>query len=121
MISSMTGFAAASEHTARGALNLEVRSVNSRFLDVQIRTGDELRAFEPLLREAVNARIARGKVDCRLYAGEEPAAPAAERLDAAAVARLQSLAAQAKAAFPDARPLGVADVLRWPGVVAQPA
>src|SRR5206468_483045 len=43
-----------------------------------------------------------------------------QRLNAEAIARLRSLAAEAQKAFPDAAPLRVADVLRWPGVVAEP-
>jgi len=120
MIQSMTGYAAAATEAAGGRVSLELRSVNSRFLDVQLRVAEDLRALEPLLREAITARLARGKVDARLYFNES--ADAATRpvaLDAAALARLQGLAAQAAQAFPGAAPLRVADVLRWPGVVAE--
>ena len=51
MIQSMTGYAAASADSPRGALSLELRSVNARFLDLQFRVAEELRALEPLLRE----------------------------------------------------------------------
>ena len=44
MIHSMTGYAAASAESPRGALTLELRSVNSRFLDLQFRVAEELRA-----------------------------------------------------------------------------
>ena len=113
----MTGYATASAGSPRGALTLELRSVNSRFLDLQFRIADELRALEPMLRERIAARVTRGKVDCRLSfaegTGEVP-----PQLDAEALARLRTLAAAAAKAFPDAAPLRVADVLRWPGVVA---
>jgi uncharacterized protein (TIGR00255 family) len=121
MIHSMTGYAVASADTARGALSLELRSVNSRFLDVQFRIGEELRAVEPALRERIVARLARGKVDCRLAYAAGSAATAARALNAEAIASLKRLAADARAAFPDAAPLRVADVLRWPGVLAEPA
>jgi uncharacterized protein (TIGR00255 family) len=121
MIHSMTGYAVASADTARGALALELRSVNSRFLDVQFRIGDELRAVEPALRERIVARLARGKVDCRLAYAAGGAAQAPRTLNAEAIATLRTLAAEARAAFPDAAPLRVADVLRWPGVLAEPA
>ncbi len=117
----MTGYAVASADTARGALALELRSVNSRFLDVQFRIGDELRAVEPALRERIVARLARGKVDCRLAYAAGGAAQAPRTLNAEAIATLRTLAAEARAAFPDAAPLRVADVLRWPGVLAEPA
>ena len=117
MISSMTGYAAASAETGRGTLGIELRSVNGRFLDVSLRVAEELRALEPMLREALSARLARGKVDCRLFLVAS-SAQSSERLDAAALERLKALAAEAARAFPDAAPLRVADVLRWPGVVA---
>ena len=112
----MTGYAAATAESPRGALALELRSVNSRFLDVQMRVADELRAFEPMLRELLTERVARGKLDCRMFF-VEGGAPAAA-LDKAALARLKALAAQAQKAFPNAEALRVGDILRWPGVVA---
>jgi len=115
----MTGYATASAESPRGRLTLEVRSVNARFLDLQFRIGDELRMLEPLLREQIGARIARGKVDCRLLAGEASATTKPQQLNAEALQRLRQLADEARKAFPDAVPLRVADVLRWPGVIAE--
>ena len=86
MIHSMTGYAVASADSPRGGLQLELRSVNSRFLDLQFRVAEELRGAEPMLRELISARIARGKVDCRLSLSAAPRADAA-RLNAPAVAR----------------------------------
>jgi len=119
MIQSMTGYAAASADSPRGRLSLELRSVNSRFLDLQFRVAEELRALEPMLREAIVARVARGKVDCRLYFNESGVAQA-QGLDPAALARLRALSDQAQKAFPEAGALRIADVLRWPGVAAEP-
>lgn len=112
----MTGYALAAAEHPRGALALELRSVNSRFLDLQFRVADELRAQEPLLREAIAARVARGKVDCRL--SFQPGATAAQALDTAALEALRRLAEAAQRAFPQAGPLRLGDVLRWPGVLA---
>jgi uncharacterized protein (TIGR00255 family) len=117
MIQSMTGYAASTAESARGTLALELRSVNSRFLDVQMRIAEELRALEPTLRELIAERLARGKVDCRLFVVEGSAPAGAQRLNEAALGQLKTLAEQARKAFPDAGSLRVADVLRWPGVV----
>jgi uncharacterized protein (TIGR00255 family) len=115
----MTGYALASAEHPRGALSLELRSVNGRFLDLQFRVPDELRGLEPLLREAIVARVTRGKVDCRLsYAA---GAGAAQGLDAAALDALRQLEAAARRAFPEAAPLAASDVLRWPGVIRESA
>jgi uncharacterized protein (TIGR00255 family) len=119
MIQSMTGYAAASVESPHGALAIELRSVNSRFLDLQFRVTEELRAAEPMLREQITARIARGKIDCRLSRGSTSAQ--ATTLNANALQQLRALAGEAAAAFPDAAPLRVADILRWPGVFAEPA
>jgi uncharacterized protein (TIGR00255 family) len=116
----MTGYAAASAGSPRGTLSLELRSVNARFLDVQLRIADELRALEPGLRESIMARVARGKVDCRLSLTEVTAQSAA-RLNAQAIEKLKALAGAARKAFPKAEPLRVADVLRWPGVITEDA
>lgn len=120
MIYSMTGYAVASADSPRGALALELRSVNSRFLDIQFRVAEEMRATEPMLRELISGRIARGKVDCRLNCVNS-AQQAQQALNLQAVQQLRSLASAAAGAFPEAEPLRVADVLRWPGVLAEPA
>ena len=119
MIQSMTGYAVASTETPRGTLGLELRSVNSRFLDLQFRVADELRALEPTLREMVTARLARGKVDCRLYFAAGTARSGRQSLNLAALEGLARLAAQATAALPGAGALRVADALRWPGVLSE--
>ncbi len=119
MIHSMTGYAIAAAELPRGTFSLELRSVNSRFLDIQMRVADELRLLEPLLRELITARIARGKVDCRLIIVAGGAAGAQQPLNPEALDALARLAAQAQRAFPEAAPLRVADVLRWPGVLAE--
>ena len=117
----MTGYAAAAADSPRGALSLELRSVNARFLDLQLRVAEELRPLEPMLRELIMARISRGKLDCRVFLNEGVISQIPQRLNPEAISRLRGLAEEARKAFPDAAPLRVADVLRWPGVVAEPA
>jgi uncharacterized protein (TIGR00255 family) len=116
----MTGFAVATRPTPLGLLSVELRSVNSRFLDVSLRVADELRSFEPLLREAIGAAIARGKVDCRLWV-QRQAQAAAPRINDEALAQFAAIAAHLHRAVPGAAPASVADMLAWPGVVESPA
>ncbi len=118
MIHSMTGYAVASAASPRGTLALELRSVNSRYLDMQFRIAEELRAAEPLLRELIGVRLARGKLDCRLSLGG-PGTQISQQLNAQATDQLRRLATEAAKAFPDAERLRIADVLRWPGVLAE--
>ena len=120
MIYSMTGYAVTSADSPHGVLAIELRSVNSRFLDMQFRIAEELRSAEPMLREMISARIARGKVDCRLSCADS-SKQAPQQLNPQALGRLRNLAAEAAKTFPDAAPLRLADVLRWPGVLSEPA
>ena len=67
MILSMTGYAMVSRELPHGALHLELKSVNSRFLDLMFRLGDEVRALEPALREIITEQVSRGKVEVRPF------------------------------------------------------
>jgi uncharacterized protein (TIGR00255 family) len=116
MIRSMTGYAAVARELPRGTLALELRSVNSRFLDIAFRVADELRATEPALREAITQAVGRGKVDCRAAFNALPLARGEAHLDAAILAGLARLQAEVRAAIPDAQPLRTSEVLHWPGV-----
>jgi uncharacterized protein (TIGR00255 family) len=91
-------------------LGLEIRSVNSRFLDLSFRLPDELRAFEPALRELVTQHIKRGKVEVRAVA--DSAEGTAIESATSALQRLVHLQDKVKAWLPGARDLSVADVLR---------
>jgi uncharacterized protein (TIGR00255 family) len=118
MIASMTGFAAATRESAAGSLALELKSVNHRYLEFQSRIPEELRSLEPALREAVAARITRGKVDCRITITPRGAGAKAISPDPQALAALQAASKSVLAAFPQARELSVSEVLHWPGVLA---
>lgn len=115
----MTGYAAGSADLARGRIALELRSVNSRYLDIQLRIAEELRAAEPMLRELVASRVARGKVDCRVSFSANAQAATAASLNEAALETLRRMAEEAARAFPEAGPLRIGDILRWPGVIAE--
>jgi uncharacterized protein (TIGR00255 family) len=119
MIHSMTGYAVATAETPRGALALELRAVNSRYLDLQFRVADELRGLEPTLRELLAARLSRGKVDCRLFFAAVGTRPESQSLNSSALEELRRLAQEAERAFPGAAPLRLVDVLRWPGVLGE--
>ena len=72
MIYSMTGYASATRElaTATGnggtSVSVELRTVNSRFLDLNFRMPDDVRACEPALREMLMNKLSRGKVDIRI-------------------------------------------------------
>ena len=112
----MTGFANTQGETPLGLVNIELRCVNSRFLDVVMRLADELRAYEPLLQGIVKARVNRGKFECRVSLVAP--AQAASSINKAALADLCRLQQDVLAQMPDVRPLSMADILAYPGIVA---
>jgi uncharacterized protein (TIGR00255 family) len=117
MIYSMTGYATAAREFAWGVLSVELRSVNHRYLDVQFRLPDELRSLEPQLREALTARMTRGKVDCRITLAAAEATRRLPELNAELLRQLVALDGRVKEAFPDAAAVRVSDILRWPGML----
>ena len=119
----MTGYASAqhstastqSEHEAKTSppsqLGLEIRAVNSRFLDLSFRLPEELRQFEPILRDLLIARLKRGKVEVRASiesAAQSLVAEPTPRL----LQRLNAVQDSVKAWLPQAAGLSVADVIR---------
>jgi uncharacterized protein (TIGR00255 family) len=126
MILSMTGYAMVSRELPHGALHLELKSVNSRFLDLMFRLSDEVRGFEPMLRELITEKVSRGKVELRLgYGKDSGSAPNRAgrplNLNLAVVERLAEAAAAVKQAVPQALELRVMEVLHWPGVLEDTA
>lgn len=63
---SMTGYGEASGENARHGITVSLRAVNHRFLDLQLRIGEELRGSEAALRDAIGREISRGRVEARV-------------------------------------------------------
>lgn len=118
MIYSMTGYAAGNRDLGHAVLSIEVKSVNSRYLDIAFRIGDDMRQLEMKLREQISNAIRRGKIECRVYLQAGAGAVRDSMPNAARLAQLSAQQAAVLQALPDAVPLAVADVLRWPGVLA---
>ena len=118
---SMTGYASAQHSTATvpesdnrppaGQLGVEIRSVNSRFLDLSFRLPEDLRQYEPALRELLLGKLKRGKVEVRasieMGSASNIAEPSPRMLQ-----RLNAVQDNVKAWLPTATPLSVADVIR---------
>jgi uncharacterized protein (TIGR00255 family) len=117
MIYSMTGYAVVAKEVSRGSLNLELRSVNNRYLDIQFRLPDELRLLEASMRECLTARLNRGKIECRLSFFQFRGAEDPQHINASLLQKLLELDRTVRVALPDAQGLEVADILRWPGIL----
>jgi len=118
---SMTGFASAEARLGQFRIVWEVRSVNHRFLDLSLRMPEELRPLEPECRDLVADAIKRGKVDgtLKLSTDERQAAPT--KVAEGALEALRVLENRVRGSFPAAAPLTTAEILRWPGVLEEPA
>lgn len=120
MIVSMTGFAAVAAELPGVSLSVELRSVNHRYLDLQLRLPDELRGLETALRERIAADLKRGKVECRIALNRTTPGAATLAIDSARVRQLAAAASEVRQHAPGAAPLSVNEILRWPGVLAEP-
>lgn len=123
LVYSMTGYAAVQSNTTSSAteaesgidthsrLGVEIRSVNSRFLDLAFRLPDEMRQTEPGLRDLLTAKLKRGKVELRVSL-DSSSASSLRAPSTATLQRLGSLEDSIKSWLPQAAALSVADVLR---------
>lgn len=116
MICSMTGYAVKARDIERGSLQLELKSVNSRYLDFHFRITEELRSLEMPLRELLATRLSRGKVECRLSFNATAAKGEQLQLNTDLLGSLKSLSDRVRSEMPEAGALSVNDVLRWPGM-----
>ena len=117
MIYSMTGFAAVTQELELGSLSLELRSVNSRYLETHFRLDESFRALEPAAREMISGTLSRGKVECRLNFAARSAGQTSLRLNAVLADQLAEFGRLLQPLVPRGQPLAVADLLRWPGVI----
>ena len=115
MIRSMTAFASGERATEWGTLGCELRAVNHRFLELGLRLPEELRAYEPLLRERIASRVSRGKLDLvmRLRA---PESASGLHLNEAMVDELSRLNIGLTSKFPGLR-TSFTELLQYPGVL----
>jgi uncharacterized protein (TIGR00255 family) len=116
----MTGYASVSRESTAGRIQIELRSINSRFLDLAFRIPDELRSIEPVLRELISAAVARGKVECRVSLQKLPGAGREPAIDRLLLGQLLSAAADIRAQAPDTQALSIGELMRWPGLLVEP-
>ena len=114
MIRSMTAFGSAKAETEHGTLTVEIRSVNSRYLDLNFRLPEELRLLEMPLREMITRHITRGKVEVRANFARKSGVHAAA-LDPDVLASTAGLLAAARQLIPDVQPPRLVDLLQGNG------
>jgi uncharacterized protein (TIGR00255 family) len=117
MIRSMTAFARQEADTTLGSLSWEIRSVNHRYLELAIRLPDELRAAEHAVRERLNARLGRGKVDCSCRYRPSAGSLSPVTVDRDRLSRVLVACREVADQMEQSVPLSPIELLRWPGVV----
>jgi uncharacterized protein (TIGR00255 family) len=120
MLHSMTGFARQSAETDLGTLTWELKAVNHRYLDVQFRLPEELRAREPVFKQLVGAVVKRGKIDCALHIKRAQNEQSDLQINMELVALIRKRVTELSAVLHDMQLLNPVDVLRWPGVITEP-
>jgi uncharacterized protein (TIGR00255 family) len=130
MIYSMTGYASITRELAAdtnpnpaaaggASVSVELRTVNSRFLDLNFRMPEDVRGCESTLREMLMHKLSRGKIDIRINIQRGETTSSASALNHEALAQLAALQSAVSAVFHDAERLRVGEILRWPGLLAE--
>lgn len=119
MVYSMTGYAVVSRNIGRALMQLELRSINSRYLDPSFRIIEELRFAEPIIRDLIASNITRGKIECRLNLQANAEVAADLRINDQTLEQLKLAQARLAEKFPDASHLSMGEILRWPGVLTE--
>jgi uncharacterized protein (TIGR00255 family) len=117
MTASMTAFSRMSFKGDQGELIWEMRSVNNRYLEIMVRLPEELRGLDPLVRERVNRKLGRGKVDCTLRFSPSVNSAAGVRVNDRLARGIIEAASSIGRILHDASSPRAMDVLRWPGVL----
>lgn len=115
----MTGFATSTVETDAGTITTEIKSVNSRFLDLQFRINDDFRSVEPLFRDAIARKLFRGKLECRFSFGKKTSNTNSKALNQATLTQIAQFQNALSHQFPSAAPLSSYEILRWPGVIEE--
>jgi uncharacterized protein (TIGR00255 family) len=114
MIKSMTGFASLTRDDDRGVLGITIRSVNHRFLDLQVRLPQALASLEPRVRSVVQGRVARGRVEISVALQPRHAVAPEVELNAEFARALSTVMDQARERGLVAGTLTPGDLLRMP-------
>ena len=117
MILSMTGYASQEYNTANRVLIVELRSVNHRYLELQLKLDDNLRGFEASVREQIQAKLGRGKVDCRLSVVRNTAMQSTPQLNHTVLQQIAESIKTAAQYFPHTQPVNMLEILQMPGVM----
>lgn len=116
MVSSMTAFSRQSQEEKWGSILWEIRTVNHRYLEISLRSPDALRDLEMAIRERIQKKLSRGKIEVTLkfFPGEE--LPFKFEVNKPLLQQLSNAGQQVCEFFPEAK-VNIMNVLGWKGVL----
>ncbi|MBY0380115.1 MAG: YicC family protein [Burkholderiales bacterium] len=117
MIYSMTGYTTANVQLPFMNIQLELKSVNHRFFDLSFRTPDEFRILETPIREIINSKIIRGKIDLRITITQPEQAVAKICINHIKLQNYLDICSQIKHIAPDLPYGSITDILAIPGII----
>ncbi len=119
MLKSMTAFSRKESTGEWGTLTWEMRSVNHRYLDISLRLSEEFRAIEPAVRERLNAKLSRGKIEVSLKFKAAQSVSAELVVNEDLARQVVAAARQVQLLAGDSAPVSATEIFRWPGVIGQ--
>ncbi len=119
MTLSMTAFSRQQQEQEWGSLTWEIRSVNHRYLEANVRLPESFRALENAVREAVRKRLTRGKVECQLRFQSEANVSTELHLNRPLIQQLVQANVEIEQITGTSSSLSNMEVLRWPGVIEE--
>jgi uncharacterized protein (TIGR00255 family) len=120
MVHSMTAFARTELAASHGTLSWELRSVNHRYLEPQLRLPEAFRDLESAVRDALRQGLSRGKVECTLRFNEDSGGQALN-VDPQRAAQLVAAAETIAGLIKQPAALNPLEILAWPGVLVAAA
>lgn len=112
MTASMTAFGNGKVVGDYGSVSIEIKTVNSRYLDVQFRMPDELRLAEQPIRERLAKSLTRGKVEIRA-SFSRAIAPAEQRLSETSLSRIGEQLELVRRVLPETQAPRLSEILSW--------
>ncbi len=117
MTASMTAYGRTEESSETGHITWEIRSVNHRYLELNIRLPEELRMLETRVRKHISSKLKRGKVDCSLRFDANEVSGNGLSINKDLANNLVKSAESIQSSISNPVTLNAMDVLRWPGVI----
>ncbi|HAO91187.1 MAG TPA: YicC family protein [Succinivibrio sp.] len=119
IIHSMTGSASKLVNSQLANINIDISSVNGRYLEIYLKLPDNLRHLDSKLRALCQEKLTRGKLDC--YITYALNAQASLNIDANQLEALSEALNQVEKTIPNACNLNPMEILQYPGILKQPA